>query len=156
MTNFCSLFVTLSSFLFTGQVKYHYDENGWLYLEKGYRFSLYDIANKRTIILDSTHTTISTFDNMGKLLWLKKPVTGSSITGYEISKFYIKSMWFATQEIGFLPKTRYQHFGNINKAYASDPLTFENVIHISYETPYGLLNGSISLETGENYIFIQT
>ena len=152
-----SFLLALLPFLGIGQVKYHNNYNGSLFLEKGYQFSLYDIAEKKHIILDTSHTIISAFDNQGKLLWRTSPAKklDNAVNGYDLKKAFICYIGLGNEHIEFDPKTRYKIFGNINLAYSKNLWTSIRVIDVCYITPYGFLGGEISIYTGKNMIFIQ-
>lgn len=130
----------------SGQINYHYDINGSLFIEPGQSFSLYDFATQRKYVLDSTHTTISAFDKVGKLIWSTNPYKDNHLQEYREKFPFIRYMAFSTEKFAPLLTTRCGFRLSIQEKYSRYYATSIRVISISYNnTQFGV----IDLESGK-------
>lgn len=147
MKNIIALILTcLSIHVESSQTNYHYDINGSLLIKPGQSFSLYDFATQRKYVLDSTHTIISAFDKVGKLIWSTNPYKDSHLQEYRTKSPYIRYMAFTTEKISPHLTTRCGFRLSIQEKYSRYYATSIRVIVISYNNSQF---GVIDLESGK-------
>ncbi len=123
------------------QTNYHYDINGSLFLESGQSFSMYDFATQRKYVLDSTHTIISAFDKLGKLIWSTNPHKDNGLKEYRTQKPFIRYMAFSTVSITPLHITKCGFRLSFQEKYSRFYVNSIRVIDISFNnSQFGVID----------------